>query len=137
MFQLVETKYKVDKDLLEKVAKATFSWLKEDFEVNLAIVSAEEVQKLNLKYRDKDSSTDVLSFKLEDDNSGGDVVIAYEVAEGQARIANMPLTHELAFLLVHGMLHLAGFDHEAFGEQKVMEATENAILSKLDILIER
>jgi probable rRNA maturation factor len=137
LFQVIESTHEVDKKYLEKTAKSVFSYLEQEFEVNLAIVSEKEIAKINKQYRGKNEGTDVLSFKIEDDSPGGDIVIAYEVALRQSEELNLDIREELAFLLVHGMLHLAGYDHHSPKQRVVMESAENDILKSLELVIER
>ncbi len=109
-------------------------------EVSVAISSDERLRELNRRYRDVDAPTDVLSFRL-DDEAGfvtppgaarqlGEVVISYPTAERQAHEAGQPLEDELAHLLVHGLLHLLGYDHESAGEARTMRAREEALLGR-------
>ena len=97
------------------------------------------MRTLNRRYRRKDRTTDVLSFPFREgpypDVSGlalGDIVISLPAAERQAREAGDPLQRELDRLLVHGLLHLLGYDHEQ-GEVKArkMQTRERQLLEKL------
>ena len=63
----------------------------------------------------------------------GDIVIAYETTEREARAENKPFAHHAAHLAVHGFLHLAGYDHAAEDEADAMERLETAILARLDV----
>jgi probable rRNA maturation factor len=63
----------------------------------------------------------------------GDIVIAYETTEREARAEHKPFAHHLAHLAVHGFLHLVGYDHEADDEANAMEGLETAILAGLDV----
>ena len=86
-------------------------------EVNYAFVSPDEIHNLNLKFRQVDQVTDVLSFPDGDMNPEtnrrfmGDVLICREVAEKQAEEIGNTLNQEITFLQVHGTLHLFGYDH--------------------------
>lgn len=82
-------------------------------EVGLALVSDRRMRELNRTYRGKNAVTDVLSFPADEaDWALGDIVIATGVARKQARAAGHSLAIELRVLALHGLLHLAGFDHE-------------------------
>ena len=82
-------------------------------EVGLALVSDRRMRELNRTYRGEDAVTDVLSFPGDEpDGTLGDIVIATGVARRQARAAGHPLATELRVLALHGLLHLAGYDHE-------------------------
>jgi probable rRNA maturation factor len=80
--------------------------------VVVALVSDARVQKLNARYRAKNSPTDVLSFAAEEVGFLGEVVIASGVARRQARQAGHSVQVELRILALHGLLHLLGYDHE-------------------------
>ena len=105
--------------------------------LSVSFVSAAEMTKLNKRYRGKATPTDVLSFEVaESQISGtplilGDMVICIPVLEGQARAQGHRARHELAVLLIHGFLHLLGYDHErsrgatllqARAERKLLDA---------------
>jgi len=114
-------------------------------EVSVSFVSNEEIQRLNNQFRNKDASTDVLSFPLMSDgvyetnkDSGsamlGDVVISLETAVKQAQLYGHSLEREIGFLTVHSMLHLLGYDHETDPlSERIMREKEEAVLEKLGI----
>jgi probable rRNA maturation factor len=106
-------------------------------ELSIAIVDLDEMSQLNEQYRGKTGPTDVLSFECDDlcavfgpdePVTIGDVVIAPEVAEAQAAEYGHTVEEELNLLLVHGVLHLLGYDHEADDDATVMQARERALL---------
>ena len=80
--------------------------------LSIAVVPDSRVRTLNRQYRNKDKTTDVLSFPAEDAVCLGDVVIAGGQARRQAREAGHSLQTELRILALHGLLHLLGYDHE-------------------------
>jgi len=103
-------------------------------DVTIKIGSEEESKNLNQTYRNKDSSTDVLSFILNDflpDGSCycGDIHIAYPVAARQAAESGHSIYKELLILAVHGLLHLSGLDHEI--DEGMMMSKQNEIILKL------
>lgn len=114
-------------------------------EISVRFVDDEEIQRLNLSYRNKDASTDVLSFPMGENgeydvnlDTGakilGDIVISLEHAVRQADMYGHSLQREIGFLTVHSMLHLLGYDHEAGGiEQVRMREKEEAILTQLGL----
>ncbi len=114
-------------------------------EVSVTFVDNEQIRKLNSVYRNKDSTTDVLSFPLGEneewdinyDTSSimlGDIVISVERAIEQAELYNHSLRREIGFLTVHSMLHLLGYDHESGGlEETLMREQEEKILAKLGL----
>jgi len=109
-------------------------------ELSIAIVEVFEMTELNEKYRGKEGPTDVLSFECDDLCAAepdepvtlGDVVIAPEIAEAQAEEYGHTVEQELNLLLVHGVLHLLGYDHEADTDASVMQARERALLTAWD-----
>lgn len=112
-------------------------------EAELSIVLCDDafIHPLNRDWRGKDRPTDVLSFAQregeeadEDDPVLGDVVISLETAARQAEERGHPLGHELRVLLVHGICHLLGYDHEVDDEAEEMEALERDLLAELPAL---
>ena len=92
-------------------------------EISVTFVDNAEIQQLNKQYRDKDQATDV-----------GDIVISMERAMEQANIYGHSLQREVAFLTVHSMFHLLGYDHEAGGLEAVrMREKEEAALIQLGL----
>ncbi|MBM3561229.1 MAG: rRNA maturation RNase YbeY, partial [Alphaproteobacteria bacterium] len=102
-----------------------------------------ELRALNRNWRGRDKPTNVLSFPAGDDGETaaaqaralwlGDVVIAAETVQAEASDAGMTIADHLAHLVVHGVLHLLGHDHELAAEATRMEALERAILARLGI----
>jgi len=109
--------------------------------LSVAIVSNKEIQKLNKEWRQKDYPTDVLSFTLElsADFEGvpfemGELIISAEKAAEQAIEYGHSLERELAFLFVHGCLHVLGFDHETKADEKDMFGRQKEILNACGFL---
>lgn len=108
--------------------------------LSVSITDDETVRALNRRYRDADAPTDVLSFGLDDHDAFvtppgnirelGEVVISYPTAARQAEAADHAIDDELAHLLVHGVLHLLGYDHESTQEAKAMRAREDELLGR-------
>ncbi len=109
-----------------------------DSELSVIITDDETVQGLNLRYRDKDEPTDVLSFGLDEDagfatppgtrRQLGEVVISFPTAIRQAEDASQEVHDELLHLLAHGILHILGYDHEQPDEARAMRTKEEAVL---------
>jgi len=107
----------------------------------LAILFAddERVCDLNSEFRSKDQPTNVLSFpSIGDGVRGepthlGDIVLAYETVAREAEESGKPFDHHLAHLVMHGFLHVLGYDHEDEAEARVMEALETRALASLGI----
>ena len=124
-----EVDKKFIKNVLEKAGKVTGI---ENKEVAVVLVGENKIRNLNKRYRGKNRVTDVLSFAADDDKEElGDMVICIPRAKKQAREKHYPFEKELAMLLVHGFLHLLGYDHEKKKEAEVMEGLEGKILNKL------
>jgi len=123
-------------------------------EVSVVITDDEAIHEANLEFRQIDRATDVLSFPMcmyekpgdfdaleEQDvfhpESGelllGDIMISYDHVQKQAEEFGHSEVREFAFLTVHSMLHLFGYDHEADDERNIMEALQDNILTELDI----
>ena len=103
-------------------------------EISVTFVDNAEIQQLNKQYRDKDQATDVLSFPETGAAMLGDIVISMERAMEQANIYGHSLQREVAFLTVHSMFHLLGYDHEAGGLEAVrMREKEEAALIQLGL----
>ncbi len=98
--------------------------------VSLAFVSVSEIKKLNKIYRGKDKATDVLSFSLAEKEVFGEIIICSSVAKKQALKAKQSFQRECEKLLLHGFLHLYGYDHENNKEAVLMEGLESEILKK-------
>ena len=115
-------------------------------EVSVTLCDNEYIRKLNGKYRNKDTATDVLSFPLYDFSEEcepllegepvmlGDIVISLERAREQARELGNSFLHEVAFLTVHSMLHLLGYDHERSPEDDELQcARQREIIKTIEI----
>lgn len=107
-------------------------------EVCIRIVSPEESQQLNHEYRGKDYPTNVLSFPFEGPPGVpvdllGDLAICAAVVEKEATEQNKPVSHHWAHMVIHGCLHLIGFDHINDDEAEEMEALETSLLASLNI----
>ena len=133
--------------LIRRACNAVLEFEKFDgpAEVSVTFVDNPQIAELNAQYRNKPTPTDVLSFPLGQDGvydinqeTGckmlGDVVISMERAVEQAELYGHPLQREVAFLTVHSMLHLLGYDHEAGGLEAVrMREKEEAVLIQLGL----
>jgi len=135
------------KDMISKVIEETLKYenFSNDVEISFSIVDNREIKELNLKYRNIDKETDVLSFPLIDFQNGekpnfkntiilGDIVISIDKAISQANEYGHSINRELSFLTVHSMLHLLGYDHINDKEEKIMFKKQDDILNSLSIL---
>ena len=134
MLRVVGNTYLVPVELLEKVAKAAFSCLELDnVEIELKFVTTREITRLNSLYRDRQGPTDVLSFTLDKKPLLGQIFICYTLTSTQAKRLQKDFSDEVALLLVHGILHICGYDHMAPLEEKNMQEMEHKILNKVGI----
>lgn len=124
-------------------------WLGWDavIEVAVRLTSDDEVRTLNHQYRQKDKPTNVLSFPMiqpdllesvtQNSDDGevilGDIVLARGVCEREAEERGVPVQDHAAHLIVHGTLHLLGYDHQGDAEAEAMEAMERAALADLGL----
>ncbi|MFC4767961.1 rRNA maturation RNase YbeY [Effusibacillus consociatus] len=138
-------------DLLAKAVQAAAGYEQIDAgEVVVSLVDDETIQELNRTYRNKDVPTDVLSFALqesydeepdivfeeedgEDVEPLGDIVISVPTAIRQAEEYGHSIERELAFLAVHGFLHLIGYDHMTEEDEKDMFGRQDAILANIGL----
>jgi probable rRNA maturation factor len=108
-------------------------------EISLALADDSEIRALNARWRGRDSPTNVLSFpavapeRLSRAPVVGDVVVAYETMAREAQDEGKALADHFRHLLVHGALHLFGYDHRDDDEAEVMEALERRILVRLGV----
>ena len=103
--------------------------------VTIRLVDRREGRRLNRDYRRKDYPTNVLTFAYGRDQDAwqGDLVLCAPVVKDEARAQRKPLSHHYAHLVVHGLLHLQGYDHERTRDAAAMEALEIEILARLSI----
>ncbi len=138
--------------LIRKACIATlkFEGLTEDsYEVDVSIVGDESIREMNKEFRNIDAATDVLSFPLgadgvydENPETGakmlGDIVISIDHALHQAELYGHGIEREVAFLTVHSMLHLLGYDHVNGGlEQTIMREKEESVLDALGLAVNK
>jgi len=123
---------------LKKIAQAVLDLVGQaGAELSLALIGNTEMQKLNAKYRHKDYPTDVLSFPIEETLPAahrvlGDVIISVQMARQQARERGRTTDEEMVTLLVHGIVHLLGYDHERSAKDaRAMKRLENKIYRQL------
>jgi probable rRNA maturation factor len=112
-------------------------------EVTVALVSPAEIRQLNRTFRSIDTETDVLSFTMDQPGASqllpgavpylGDIAIGTQRAELQAREYGHSFAREIAYLTVHGVLHLLGHDHHAPDEQRRMRGAEEEVLALLGL----
>jgi probable rRNA maturation factor len=110
---------------------------KSDSDITLRLTNDEEIRQLNLKFLKKDKPTDVLSFNYNFINPEtkrhylGDIIISVETAAIQAPKYHLSLNQELAFLTIHGTLHLLGYNHEQPNQKETMWRLQDDLFSRI------
>jgi rRNA maturation RNase YbeY len=134
-----QRKYSLDKNKIHDwaVAVLTFQGQK-DVELGLVFVNDRVIRRYNRQYRGKDAATDVLSFSMMEGAvvSGrpllGDIMISLERADKEAHLFERELAGQVLFLLIHGILHLLGYDHERSRNDEIkMQRQEKRLLQYL------
>lgn len=123
-------KYKID---FEKIAGMAAIHCAPDAEVSIILTNDAEIHKLNREYRHIDKPTNVLSFELGDDILLGDIYISLDTVLRESASENISVENHTAHMVVHGMLHLQGYDHIQERDAIIMEKLEIKILKKLNI----
>ncbi|MDK2888141.1 MAG: putative rRNA maturation factor [Thermoanaerobacter sp.] len=143
----LQEKVPVDDQLVDLVTRAAGEALSlagghPDAEVSLVFVDDDYIHRLNREYRGVDRPTDVLSFALQEGEpmpaAGeeillGDVVISLEMARRQSEEYGHSFEREVAFLVVHGVLHLLGYDHQTEEQRRAMREKEETIMARMGL----
>lgn len=139
-FIISEKRWKTISPLLEKeivlALEKTSHALNEDFsqsEVSVVLTTDEEVRTFNKTFRHQDKATNVLSFPSDEKAELGDIILAYETVLKEAQELGISTLHHILHLIIHGFLHLLGYDHEVDREAEKMESLEIKILQALNI----
>ena len=142
LFISYSTNFPISESLEEKLNKALSYIFKEegitDSSINLKILTDEDIKELNKKFRNKNTTTNVLSFSNEDVSKSitgnlGDIAISYEFVKRESKEHKKNFDDHMIHMLVHGVYHILGFDHENDGMADIMEIKEVKLLKKLDI----
>lgn len=137
------------KMLVRRAVEATLAYenIKDDCEVSVTFCDNQEIREINKRFRNIDRETDVLSFPLFDDDGMdahveelncvlGDIVLSLEKARAQAEEFGHSFEREVAFLTVHSVLHLLGYDHETGEEdERDMRRRQSEIVDKLGLSV--
>lgn len=110
------------------------------YEINIILTNDGEIAELNHNHRGKNTPTNVLSFPIDTAPAGpglpvmlGDIVLAYGVIDREAKAEKKTFAAHTLHLIIHGALHLCGYDHETSGQARTMEGLERQILADLGI----
>jgi len=126
-----KTKAKIDIKLIRKISENFFSYYKiKNKELSIAFIGDITMRQLNKQYRGKNKPTDVLSFCGDGDDLG-EILIDYAQIKRQARKYSKSVKEELIFILVHGLLHLIGYEDETKKGRINMEKTGNKFVKNL------
>ena len=134
--RLIQATYDVCKDRCEKSQKP-------EVEVSIVLADDKFITDLNLKYRNINKPTNVLSFPNEDISSNclrnhceitllGDIVVSYETVLKESNSFSKPIINYFAHMIIHGMLHLFGFDHDTVSKAREMESFEKQALDSVN-----
>ena len=125
-------KYKID---WEKIASAAAraAGAKRNAEISITLTDDKSIKKINKKYRNINKPTNVLSFELGDDVLLGDIFISLDTVVREAKTENISVHDHAAHMVVHGVLHLMGYDHIKNSDAELMEKMETIVLNRFDI----
>ena len=142
LFISYSTNFPISDSLEEKLNKALSYIFKEegitDSSINLKILTDEDIKELNKKFRNKNTTTNVLSFSNEDVSKSitgnlGDIAISYEFVKRESKEHKKNFDDHMIHMLVHGVYHILGFDHENNEMAAQMENKEIKLLKKINI----
>lgn len=135
-------------DLIDRLLlfTAQYEEIPANAELSVSFVNNEEIRTINREYRNKDQSTDVISFALEEETEDemkiigddipivlGDIIISVDKAKEQSKEYEHCLQREMGFLAVHGLLHLLGYDHMTPEDEKIMFQKQDDILGEFKL----
>lgn len=141
-----QRKYNIDVKGIEHTVAETLNILHySDFDIGILLTNNKTIQKYNRDFRKKDAPTDILSFsyhadlipgkritvKEPEDKNLGDLILSIEYIDKAAKELNVTLEERLKVLLVHGICHLLGYDHETDADWRSMRAKEASVLKSL------
>ena len=128
----IQINNKLKKTLQKIVEEACEMENRDSAIVSLALVDDEKIKNLNNKFRNKNESTDVLSFPM-DEEIWGDIIISTDKVFVQAEEYGHSVDRELYYLFTHGVLHLLGYNHKSASTKEIMRSKEEKILKKVGL----
>jgi probable rRNA maturation factor len=136
-----QTKSKIPKKFVQDWTKKIYKNLKSqkilktEKDLIVVFVTSAKMKKLNSQFRGKNKHTDILSFEPIEESSLGELVLCLPVLKKQAKEHELSLNHEIGYMLIHGVLHLLGYDHEKSAKDaKAMFNIQDTLFDKLGTL---
>lgn len=131
-----KTRQRLNQAVIEQAVEATLAFCRKKGSVSVVIIGDSKMKQLNANYRGKNSTTDVLSFTetesmVPEKNFLGEIFIDYQVIKKQAKKFSPSIRFELAFIVIHGTLHLLGYDDVTLAGAEKMEKMGNSIIKKI------
>ncbi len=106
--------------------------LKKEKDLIIVFVTEKKMRELNFQFRNKNTPTDILSFDPIEDSVLGELVLCLPVLKKQAKAHDLKLSHEIGYMLIHGVLHLLGYDHETnVKDAKIMFDIQDTLFDSL------
>lgn len=135
MLNLIDHEQTLKEDLIENVVTKAYEILKIDEEktLNVILINDEKMKDFNVRFAQKDATTDVLSFPSGLDMELGDIFISVDKAKSQALDYGHSLDREIGFLIVHGILHCVGYTHDSEADLQVMIDLQETILAEVNL----
>ena len=130
--------FKLVQDNFNRIIKdSLFDRYSQKTQLSIVFVNDQIMKEINYQYRDKNSTTDVLTFplneKLNDTYLLGEIIISIDKAKKDAQLFGITLFREIMILLIHGITHLLGFDHETDQQEDSMKSIENLLINQISL----
>ncbi|HOK00538.1 MAG TPA: rRNA maturation RNase YbeY [Candidatus Pacearchaeota archaeon] len=127
------TDFKIDKKFFRNIAqKILLEENKKNKTFSVAFLSKDDIKKLNKKFRNKNKPTDILSFKIEEGDYLGEIIICPEIVKENAKTNKESFKNEMKNIFIHGVLHLLDYEHEkSRKEAKIMEEKQQYYFKKI------
>ncbi len=131
-----KTRQRLNQAVIQQAVEATLSFCRKKGSVSVVIIGHTRMKKLNSMYRGRNSTTDVLSFtenesSVAEKNFLGEIFVDYEVIKKQAKKFSPSIRFELAFIVIHGTLHLLGYNDVTLKGAQQMETMGHLIIKKI------
>jgi probable rRNA maturation factor len=130
--------FKIVQDNFNKIIKnSLFDIYSQKTQLSIVFVNDQIMKEINYQFRGKNSTTDVLTFplneKLNDTYLLGEIIISIDKAKKDAQLFGITLFREIMILLIHGITHLLGFDHETDQQEDSMKSIENLLINQISL----